>query len=419
MSEVHIHSVVTPDLAAEWDDLVDRVGATPFDRPGWFATWWDAFGEGNRRVVTVRRGGELVAALPLVERRGVLSSATNWHSFVSGPVAVDDAARTALLDHVLARGRRVDLSHLTSPVSRSTTDIVSRRRAHVRSEIVQRSPYVPADVTFESYVERREARRVRQLQRNRRKLEKLGPVRYVADGGDLDAAVARFLEIEASGWKGESGTAILSDARTRDFYTGITAWAGAAGMLRVAFLEVDGRAVAGELCLEDTHATYPLKAGYEPELRSYSPGLILLFEQIRTSVESGRSYEFMGSAEPYKMRWADDVRDIHRLDIHPATLPGRATLLADMGVRAARRGAGVGRRLVGEARDRARTLLARRASAGTEPVEQQAALPAQRDAVEATTVVRSRQVPSKADRNAVSARSGSPEAQPSRATTPS
>ncbi|ODU00008.1 MAG: hypothetical protein ABS81_24690 [Pseudonocardia sp. SCN 72-86] len=415
---------MTPELAAEWDDLVDRVEATPFHRPGWFTAWWDAFGEGNRRVVTVRRGTELVAVMPLVERRGVVSSATNWHSFVSGPVAVDDLARTALLDHVLARSRRVELSHLTTLASDSTTETVTRRRAHVRREIVQRSPYVPGEVTFESYVERREARRVRQLERNRRKLEKLGPVRYVAGGDDLDADVARFLEIEASGWKGESGTAILSDARTRDFYAGLAAWAGPAGLLRVAFLEVDGRAVAGELCLEDAHATYPLKASYEPGFRQFSPGLILLFEQVRTSVDSGRSYEFMGSAEPYKMRWADDVRDIHRLDIHPATVPGRATLLADVAVRIARRGAGRGKLLATDARDWSRTLLARalpaRRGRSGDPVTE---LPAQRDAVETTTpaapVVTPVQAPAKEPRNAVSARSGSPDAQPSRATTPS
>jgi CelD/BcsL family acetyltransferase involved in cellulose biosynthesis len=368
---------VTPDLAAEWDDLVDRVGATPFDRPGWFAAWWDAFGEGTRRIVTVRRDGELVAVMPLVEHRGVVRSATNWHSFVAGPVALDDVARTALLDHVVTSGRRVELSHLTTPGSESATRALTRRRAHVRREIVQRSPYVPGNVTFESYVERREARRVRQLQRNRRKLEKLGPVRYVpdADAAGVDGAVARFLDIEASGWKGDSGTAVLSDARTRVFYAGITAWAHAAGILRVSFLEVDGRAVAGELCLEDDTATYPLKASYEPDFRQYSPGLILLFEQVRASVESGRSYEFMGSAEPYKMRWADDVRDIHRLDVHPATIPGRATLLADVAARTARRGAGRGKRLAADARDRARTLLERR----TRPA---ASLPEQRDAVE-------------------------------------
>ncbi|GEL21284.1 hypothetical protein PSU4_02380 [Pseudonocardia sulfidoxydans NBRC 16205] len=398
---------MTPELAAEWDDLVDRVGATPFHRPGWFAAWWDAFGEGRRRIVTVRRGAELVAVMPLVERHGVVRSATNWHSFVSGPVAVDDLARTALLDHVLSHGRRLDLSHLTTLVSDSTADTLARRRAHVRREVVQRSPYVPGDVTFESYVERREARRVRQLQRNRRKLEKLGPVRHVADGGTagVERAVARFLEIEASGWKGESGTAILSDDRTRAFYGGLTAWAGAAGILRVSFLEVDGHAIAGELCLEDDYATYPLKASYEPDHRQYSPGLILLFEQIRTSVESGRSYEFMGSAEPYKMRWADDVRDIHRLDVYPATFAGRATLLADAGVRTARRGAGRGRRLALGARDRARTLLARRLPAGSDPVTE---LPAQRTGAEAGAVA-----------PAAGTRSGSSDARPRSATTPS
>ncbi|WP_141566269.1 GNAT family N-acetyltransferase [Pseudonocardia sp. N23] len=421
MPAVHSHPVVTPDLAAEWDALVDRVGATPFHRPGWFSAWWDAFGAGTRRIVTVRRGDELVAVLPLAESaHGIVRGPTNWHSFVFGPVATDVDAHLILLDHVVTTGRRIELSHLPVAVTESTSRAVERHRAHVRTSVVQRSPYVPGDVSFDAYVARREARRVRQLQRNRRKLEALGEVRYVPDNrpGDLGAAVERFLAIEASGWKGESGTAILSDDRSRAFYAGISAWAGAAGMLRVPFLEVGGWAVAGELCLEDDRATYPLKASYGPEHRRFSPGLILLFEQIRRSVESGRSYEFMGSAEPYKMRWADHVRDIHRLDIYPATVPGRATLLADAGVRTARRGAARARVLAADVRDRARTALATRARPDTGP----SPLPVQRDAVEATTgapVVRPVQAPANAARKPASAFSGSPEAQPSRATTPS
>jgi len=371
---VHSHPVVTPELTAEWDDLVDRAGATPFHRPGWFTAWWDAFGAGSRRVVTVRRGEALVAVMPLVERRGVVSSPTNWHSFVSGPVAVDDAARTLLLEHVLASGRRGELGHPTTPAREAATGTPPRRGAPRRGGSGPRPPPVPGAGTVEAHGGRR--------------------------GGPPGRGPARH-------------------ARTRAFYAGLAAWAGAAGLLRVAFLELDGRAIAGELCLEDEYATYPLKASYEPDHRPYSPGLILLFEQIRTSVESGRSYEFMGSAEPYKMRWADDVRDIHRLHVHPATLPGRATLLADLGVRTARRGAGLGKRVATDARDRARALLARRASARRGGVAEPTALPAQRDAVEATAVVRPPQFASKADRNAASARSGSPAAQPSRATTPS
>src|SRR3982751_149503 len=101
---IELHHAIAP-LTPEWDELVDRVGAGPFSRPGWFEAWWQAFGRGRLEVVTLRRQGELAAVLPLLRRHGTRRSLTNWHTPEFEPPALDPPARAALLRGVLEHTR--------------------------------------------------------------------------------------------------------------------------------------------------------------------------------------------------------------------------------------------------------------------------------------------------------------------------
>src|SRR5205814_6459665 len=57
------------------------------------------------------------------------------------------------------------------------------------------------------------------LARTRRRLEEVGKVAHesYSCGEGLERAVATFLKIEASGWKGKRGTALDCDEQTRQF----------------------------------------------------------------------------------------------------------------------------------------------------------------------------------------------------------
>ncbi|WP_281690555.1 GNAT family N-acetyltransferase [Pseudonocardia thermophila] len=339
-------SVFRGDLADEWDALVDRVGGSPFQRPGWYACWWDAFGSGTPELVTVRRDGDLVAVLPLARRGLVVRTLTNWHSFVDGPITLDKEAAAELVERVLHRGRwMLELSHLLPDDVELTRRAAQARGSSVQTSTVQRSPYVPADLTFADYVAAREARRVRQLERRRKKLAETGRVTFEVHDGreDADRVVEEFIRVEGLGWKAAAGTAIASQPSTDRFYRSVAAWAARAGMLRLPMLRVDGRAIAGELDLADGRAVYSLKAGFDPALRQCSPGLLVMLDTIEWSLERGLGYEMLGTDEPYKMRWADQVHVIRRMRIHPRTPAGQAARGARLGLRAARKGLAVGR----------------------------------------------------------------------------
>jgi CelD/BcsL family acetyltransferase involved in cellulose biosynthesis len=168
--------------------------------------------------------------------------------------------------------------------------------------------------------------------RLRRRLAEVGDVAFeYTDGGDrLHEKLSEGFGIEGSGWKSERGTAIASSPATDAFYRAVAEWAAERGWLRLAFLRVDGCAVAFDLCLEVGDAVYALKGGFDPALRRFGPGMLLVRETLIHACERGlRRYEFLGADDPYKLDWTDKTHDRVRLLVYPPTLPGGAQLLGE------------------------------------------------------------------------------------------
>ena len=59
----------------------------------------------------------------------------------------------------------------------------------------------------------------KELRRQRRRLEDIAPVTFATapDAAGIEAALKDFLVLEASGWKGRAGTAIVNDPAIKDF----------------------------------------------------------------------------------------------------------------------------------------------------------------------------------------------------------
>lgn len=336
-------------LLAEWDDLADRVGATPFQRPGWYRAWWSAFGTSSVRLVQVRRDGRLAGVLPVTRRWGRVTTLDNWHSFLCGPLAEDAATRSSLVDRAIsAAGLSADLGHLSSEDAEHVASLALDRGCRVRREMVQRSPFVPLDGTFDAYRSGLSSKFVGRIRSRRRKLEQAGELRLEVHTapGDVEGALRELLRIENLGWKAEQGSSIAAQDSTLRFYRSIAGWAASAGLLEVSLLMLGGRAIAGELALVDSQSHYGLKMGIDPEFRSAGPGFILAHDLIERSFSQGlQTFEFMGSASEEKLRWTGETRCIEQVRLFPPTVGGRAARLAGLGVKAGRRAGSVAGRL--------------------------------------------------------------------------
>jgi CelD/BcsL family acetyltransferase involved in cellulose biosynthesis len=317
-------------IADEWDELAGRTRAVPFVRPGWITAWWDVFGHGALQILTLRRGGRLAGVLPLYGDHAWLRTPTNDQtpefSFITEDTAAADELAAAALDRA---GRRLTLSL----VDASGSDFAALRgdaRARgyrVLARPVVRPPYLLVEGDWEAFEKRVGSRLLRDLRRRRRRLEDEGVLTFeVSDGAaNLDELLEDGFRVETSGWKAAQQTAIVSRPETRRFFTEVARWAAARGWLRLAFLRLDGRALAFQFGLEEGGAYYFLKGGYETEFHRFAPGKLLVQEMLERAFSSGlERFEFLGQPESWKLEWTQDTRVLLIVDAFASSLPGRA-----------------------------------------------------------------------------------------------
>ena len=150
-----------------------------------------------------------------------------------------------------------------------------------------------------------------QVRQRQRKLEREGSLlfRSVTGGPSLDRDLDEFLKLEAAGWKGRSGTAILSQRSTERLYREFAHAAAKEGWLRLNLLELDGTLIAGSYDCMFAQTGYLLKTTFSESHGRFSPGLVLLGEVLQAGIEEDiRGYDFLGDADIYKTRWTSEVR---------------------------------------------------------------------------------------------------------------
>ncbi len=322
----------TGSIAAEWDALADRCGASPFVRPGWFDAWLRAFGGGQPLILATRDGGELTGVLVLLRRPATLQSAGNWHSplygaAAKGPDAVQ-ALAAALLDE---RASRVDIAMIDAgdPLRDALHAAATGAGRAAIDRQVAIQPYVTLEGSFDAYTAALPRKQRKEIGRLRRRLEAEGELTvHFEDGSErLDELLREGFAIEGSGWKAERGSAIASQPETHAFYTEVARWAAARGWLRLAFLRLDGRALAFDLCIEAGGSAYVLKGGFDAEYRRFGPGVVLTYESLsRAFGEDLSTYEFLGDADSYKLVWTDTTRERRRLQVFSSSPLGQAQL---------------------------------------------------------------------------------------------
>jgi CelD/BcsL family acetyltransferase involved in cellulose biosynthesis len=241
------------------------------------------------RVAVARDGDRWLACLPVTAERGwrrvPLPCAVGWqhpYAFLGTPLLAADAPERAAagLAAIATHGRTraflaLDTVRADGPVAALLRGLEPPARA-TQLGTVQRAALVrrPADDYVDGH---RSGKRRREAARQRRRLATaLGaePTLEVRRGDE--AAVERFLRLEAAGWKGRSGTALASDEAHAAFFRAV---AGAAdGALRAELLDlgVPDRTAAMLFALVAGDTAYAVKIAHDEELQPGAPGVALM-----------------------------------------------------------------------------------------------------------------------------------------------
>lgn len=147
----------------------------------------------------------------------------------------------------------------------------------------------------------------------------------VSDPAELPAAYERFLDIEACGWKGDGGTAIVNDIDLKGFYRELltTRYPGIRPIINL--LWIGDKAVAVQLILQTPACTSLLKIGYDEDFQQFSPGSILLNDYISECVVNDDiSKVSLVTSPAWAERWHPNQQSVFSCTIYNNNTAGAA-----------------------------------------------------------------------------------------------
>jgi CelD/BcsL family acetyltransferase involved in cellulose biosynthesis len=301
-------------LAGEWDALLPG-DARPFDLHCWYAAWWEAFGgSGELAVCTLRRGDELVGALPLLRDGRALRALANGHSPVFRPLARDGEAMEELMAAAMS-GDAAQLELIALPAADAFVGQLETGAGDTPMKLLVEpsyaSPIVETGGEFAAWRESSKPRWGAPLERFRRKMGRdfEAELSIVERPQDLEAELEAGFAVEASGWKGEAGTAIVSRPDTEAFYRRIAEAFHARDELRLSRIVLDGDQAAFDFCLLHRGRLYLLKTGFDERFRKLAPGLVMRLSIVERCFELGlEAHELLGEESEWKAKFATGKR---------------------------------------------------------------------------------------------------------------
>lgn len=289
-SRLDIALVAADAVSAQaWDGLQAAAPHPHFGRQGIAAHRAAGLAPADLHLVTVRAGGRLAALLPFRLRRdlGALGApvaqpflspfVTATPPLVSGGEDVLDALVAGL---ALASGGRGWRWPLLPRDATGDALVAAMERAGWRIGIAHSfaRPVLNRRASEDAFLAGHPHKsRLKDLRRRERRLAEAGAVAFetATEGEALAAAVAAFLALERSGWKGAAGTALACRPETDAFARAL--FSGAPGPVRprADTLLLDGRPIAISLALVAGGSATLLKTAYDESRRAHAPGLLL------------------------------------------------------------------------------------------------------------------------------------------------
>jgi CelD/BcsL family acetyltransferase involved in cellulose biosynthesis len=207
-----------------------------------------------------------------------------------------------------------------------------RGRGVVRTIPTTGYPFLQLDPGWQEPERKFNAGRRSDFRRARRHAETRGTLCFEVlspTPAQLQPLLDEAWRVEASGWKGQNGSALLCDPLRGAFFRRFALGASKKGLLRIAFMRIEGRAVAMQLNAESANRLWLLKIGHDENFARCSPGQQLMLYVVRDAAMRGlEAIEFLGQPEPWTQFWTTAVRKCVALRAYPFRPAAMATLAA-------------------------------------------------------------------------------------------
>ena len=292
------------DMAAivpSWENMAAvAIEPNPFYEPWMLLPALELFGLGRGfRLVTVWHGDRLDAVLPLERSSGfkglplpALSSWRHRHCLLCTPlVRADGAVETlaALVEWLRADGEGtslVGLQYIPTEGPFNQALMAALKAAKIKPLVLDGyvRPVLRRQKDGETYINQFISRKERQeLRRRERRLQEQGKLEHVAlkAADDIGRWTQEFMRLEASGWKGKEGSAMICSEANRKFALEVFAAAHKRGRLQIVGIDLDGKPLGRCTGFVAGEGSFAFKPAYDEAFAKFSPGIIAEVARIR------------------------------------------------------------------------------------------------------------------------------------------
>ena len=206
---------------------------------------------------------------PLIDRDAPIEAATRLlqqareagaHALVLNDVALDGAAMSSLKDVLNRDGLK---PRVLSSYIRASLDATQDGETLLHGALG--------------------AKKLKELRRQRHRLEEHGPVAFAVarKPDEIGPALETFLQLEASGWKGKRGTALIQHAGDATFIRRAVPALAETAQCEVITLRAGTTPVAAGIVLRHQDRAFFFKLGIDERFARYSPGVQLTLDFTR------------------------------------------------------------------------------------------------------------------------------------------
>lgn len=300
----------------EWRSLLaSDPNANVFATPEWNRAWWKEFKEGKDLfLITMRREGEVMAIVPLYRKeekgRRVLRfiggiDLTDYLGPICSLEDRDEVART-LVDWLATTDvywDEFDAHNMPVPFgfAEFLVDWADQKGFEFALDQEETSAVLVLPDDWDSYLASLDSKNRHELKRKARRLGRDHPdARFrTATSESLDEDLKTFIDMHR-GAEGHKGHFMRPEIAT--FFERMAEEFDPLGWLQMDFLEIGERAVASTYAFRLGHTFYLYNSSYEPDAARLSPGLVLVSELVKRSIDDDeiKVFDFLRGPERYK-----------------------------------------------------------------------------------------------------------------------
>jgi len=186
-----------------------------------------------------------------------------------------------------------------------------------RVEVVQDEvcPGKALPKTWDEYVNSLSKKNRHELRRKLRRLDTAPGVKWYAlrSPEEIEGAMDDFFSLLKM--SRETKHRFLTPERER-FFRGIGREMGDLDVMRLYFMEVEGKRVASALCFDYGASRFLYNSGYNQDYGFYSVGLLLKAFTVKDAIEEGKDYyDFLRGNEPYKYDLGGEDKPLYTMTV--------------------------------------------------------------------------------------------------------